>query len=170
VSDAPFLFDDFFVDESDPGVEILVELKGRQVPIRVRRSITLTQKEAAMQGAIQRHITDEGRVVVDGMDDALLSIGVLFAYLVAWPFTRRDGSPVPITREAVAALDSNFIETALMALRAKQAAREVEADGPFVPPSGVASEAPAPVASASLPAASDSVSPATSDSAGNLTQ
>jgi hypothetical protein len=161
-----FLVDDFFVSASDPGVELSVEFKGRVVPLRVRRSITLGAKEAAMQGAIQRHVTDEGRVVVDGMDDAKLTAGVLHAYLVAWPFSSADGTPLPVTLENIERLDSNFLEAALTVLRNKQTAREEQADGPFAPASAVASEAPEVAESTSLPAASPSASPATSGSDG----
>lgn len=132
MSEAPFLFDDFFVDEADPGVEHTLHLRGRAVPIQVKRGISLADREAATQAAVARHVDEQGRVVIDGMDDAKLSTGLLARLIKSWPFTRADGTPVEVTPENVGRLIAEGADQLLLAIKGAQAAREAEADGPFV--------------------------------------
>ncbi len=158
------LFDDFFVSDADPGVGISVEFQGRTFPFTIRRGITVAQKEAITQAAVARHFDPEqGKVMVDGLSEGKMEVGIVSAYLLKWP------SAKPITLESVGALDSALLEAIFLKIQDSRTAREEEANGPFVPSSGAASEAPAVPASPSLPAASPSVSPATSDSAGDPT-
>ena len=166
---APFLFDDFFVSPEDPGVEVQIPFKGRLVPIRLKRGLTLAEKENATQAAITRHIDeDTGRVLIDGIDDAKLGSAVVAAYIKEWPFRRADGNPVPATPEFVAQLDSNFSDALMTVIKRLQEGKREEADGPFAPTSGVPSGVAAdPNLGTFLPAPSPSDSPVTSSSVGD---
>lgn len=96
-----FLFDDFFSSEDDPGIEATIHVKGRDIPVRVKADLSLQDTQQAEQLAVKKRITPEGKLVVDGVDEALLTAEVLARTIKSWPFTFRDGSPVPVTRENV---------------------------------------------------------------------
>lgn len=140
MADAPFLFDDFFVSESDPGVRHVLLLRGRAVPFTMKRGLTLRDKEEASSAAMQRHFDAEsGRLIIDGLDDAVLTAELLVRGIKSWPFTYHDGSPVPITRETVMSLLGEAADQLVKALQGGIEAKEREADGPFVPASDAAS-------------------------------
>lgn len=86
-SNETFLVDDFFVDDADAGVEIRPVLRGRVVPMTVKRGLNLRDREAAKAAAIKSHLAPNGQLVVDGIDEAVLNIEVLFRAIKAWPFT-----------------------------------------------------------------------------------
>lgn len=96
-----FFFDEFFTD--DAGVEILLPVRGRKVPIRVRRGLPLQEKIAAQSVGIKRKADMKtGKVVVDRIDEGAAAREVAFRSIISWPFTYREtGEPVPITRENV---------------------------------------------------------------------
>jgi hypothetical protein len=98
-----FFFDEFF--GSDEGVEILLPIRGRSVPLRIKRGLTLREKAAAEGKAIKRSVNlKTGQITVEGIDEAAAAEEIAFQMLLSWPFTHRDGSPVPLTRENAAKL------------------------------------------------------------------
>jgi hypothetical protein len=130
-----FLFDDFFVDEADPGVVHTVTIRGREVPITCSRGISLADKEAATQASVKRHVAPNGKIVVDGIDDTALAVELLMRCIKSWPFTYKDGSTVPINRRNIRMLLSDACDALALAIIGVGAAKEAEADGPFAPPS-----------------------------------
>lgn len=127
----PFLFDDFFVDEADEGVVHEVLIRGRKVPITCKRDITLEDKEAAEQAAVKRHLDPTGRVVVDGIDGGVLAVEILVRCVKKWPFTFKDGRPVPITRENIRRMVASAAEALATSIVGTLEAKQQEADGPF---------------------------------------
>jgi hypothetical protein len=127
----PLYFDEFFGSD-DNGVEITLPIRGRQVPLRIRRGLTLREKSQAQARAIKRHIDPKtGRLIIDSVDEAGAAEEVAFQMLLAWPFVNRaDGSPVPITRENVALLLGGL--DALVELTQKMEEAGEEALAPFV--------------------------------------
>lgn len=126
----PFYFDEFFGSEDD-GVEITLKVRGRKVPLRIKRGLTLREKAQAQARAIKRHIDPKtGRVVVDSVDEAGAAEEIAFQMLLSWPFVTRDGAPVPITRENVSKLLGGLDQ--LMDLVQKMEESGVEALAPFV--------------------------------------
>jgi hypothetical protein len=100
---APFYFDDFF--DNEDGIEVTLLIRGRHVPIRIRKGLTLRERVKAEGMGITRHLDMKtGRVVIDGVDEAAAAEEIAFQMLLSWPFVNRDGSPVPITRPNVAKL------------------------------------------------------------------
>lgn len=165
----PFLFDDFFVSDADPGVQHTLHLKGRDVPFTFKRGINLRDKEEATAAAMTRHFDEEsGKLIIDGLDDSKLTAELLVRSIKSWPFTFKDGTPVPITREHVMSLIGDAGEQLVRALQGGIAAKEAEADGPFETASDVASPDMESQA-ASTPAVSPSDSAATASSAGDQT-
>lgn len=135
----PFLFDDFFVPDSDPGIEVPIVLQGRPVPFVLKRGITLKDKEEATAAAMTRHFTEEGKLVVDGLDDQKLTAELLTRCIKSWPFVHKDGSPVPVTAENIMAMVGDAGEKLVTLLMAGLSAKEVHANGPFETGSGAAS-------------------------------
>lgn len=125
----PFYFDEFFGSD-DNGVEVTLSIRGRKVPLRIKRGLTLREKAQAQARAIQRHIDPKtGRVVVDSVDEASAAEEVAFQMLLSWPFVTREGSPVPITRENVSKLLGGLDQ--LMELTQKMEESGAEALDPF---------------------------------------
>lgn len=96
-----FLVDDFFASDNDPGVVIPVTIKGRIVPITIKRGMSLEERNACEARAIKQHIDPAGRLINDGMDMDVLTRELVFRAILDWPFTQKDGSKLPVTREAV---------------------------------------------------------------------
>jgi hypothetical protein len=126
-----FLFDDFFVDDADAGVVHNVVIRGRVVPITTKRDVTLADKEAAEQAAVKRHLDPTGRVVVDGIDGGALAVEVLVRCIKSWPFTFKDGKPVPITRDNIRRMVADAAEALAQSIVSVTQAKQKEADGPF---------------------------------------
>lgn len=100
-----FLFDDFFVDGNDPGVEHVMHLKGRDVPLRIKRSVSLGDREAAKSAATKTRINPQtGALSVEGFDEGALKIELLVRSIKSWPFHYKGGQPVPINRTTVGQL------------------------------------------------------------------
>jgi len=138
VSDSTeFFFDDFFVGSDDPGVEIKPVLRGRVVPMRITRGLSLDDREAAKAMAVRQHLNPQGQMVLDGIDEKVLNVEVLARALKSWPFTR-DGQPVPITRQTITALGGDCCD-AIMAEMAKLLSAAEDAHAPFENPSDAAS-------------------------------
>jgi hypothetical protein len=101
MSDQQFFFDEFFGE--DDGVEILLPVRGKKVPIRIRRGLPLQEKLAAQSAAIKRKINPvTGKIEVDRIEEGAAARELAFRMLLDWPFTYREtGEKVPITRENV---------------------------------------------------------------------
>lgn len=109
MSEETFAFDDFFVDNSDGGVEETVEMMDkngnvRKVTLTIKRGVSLGDYSAAQSRATKTHISPKGELVVDGMDQAELAVELLARVIQSWPFTRPDGSRVPVTRDYIRAM------------------------------------------------------------------
>jgi hypothetical protein len=91
-----FLFDDFFASDDDQGIEATVRVKGRDIPLRIKTDLSLQDQQEVEQLAIKKRVTPDGKIVVDGVDEALLVAETLARTIKSWPFTYRDGSPVPV--------------------------------------------------------------------------
>ena len=97
-----FYADEFFLDEDDPGIEVKVQMRGRLVPICIKRGLTLDDQMAAEAAAIKKSVGLDGKVVFQGLDEGALVREMLFRYIRSWPFTdRKTVELLPITRENV---------------------------------------------------------------------
>lgn len=136
-----FYFDEFFADE---GVDILLPIRGRKVPLRIRRGLPLKEKAAAQAVAVKRHVDpNSGRVVIDQIDESLAAEEIAYRMILSWPFINRDGSKVSITRENVSKLLGGM--DTLVSLVEKMEQEGDAALVPFVAPSTTVSEASQPI-------------------------
>lgn len=128
-----FYFDDFFASDEDPGVTVPVKIRGRMVPITFKRGLTIEDKAKAQAAAVKMTISADGKPVFGGIDNAAAVTQMLAVSIKSWPFTNRDGSPVPVTIENIKKLLGGADEMADVI--AKIDAEGAEALVPFVAPS-----------------------------------
>lgn len=95
-----FLFDDFFGSATDPGIVVEIKIRGRQVPITLSRGLTLADQMACQAAALKKRLVN-GQIVMDGLDEGILVEEMLVRSIKAWPFTFKDGTSVPVTRENI---------------------------------------------------------------------
>lgn len=112
------LFEDFFVDARDPGVARTLTLKDRQgnerqVEIRMKRALTLGDREAAKAAGTKTTVKPNGQLQVVGFDDGEFTIDLLSRAILSWPFKRverdEDGNivreiPVAVTKDNLRAM------------------------------------------------------------------
>ena len=121
--DEQFLFDDFFVSDEDPGIEIVIHVRGRHVPLRIR-PLSTSDQIAVQAASVSKRFTPEGQVVIDRIDEAKANSMLIAKSIVSWPFVHRDGRPVVINAENCARLlgdAGNQITQALGSLNDKKA-------------------------------------------------
>jgi hypothetical protein len=94
-SSEAFLFDDFFVSDGD-GFDTTIQVKGRDIPIRVR-PLSSSDQIAIQAEAVSKRIDQDGTVRIDKFDEAKGSSLLLARGIVSWPFVHKDGTPVEIT-------------------------------------------------------------------------
>lgn len=133
-----FLFEDFFVSDSDPGDRFDLEVNGRTVPVYIRRNISLADVEGAKAKSMKTKINLEtGQLEIESFDQNAFTLELIASVIKSWPFTYGDGSPVPITPQNVARMNIQAA-TALQDLVSKVVAQKGSADslGPFGSRSG----------------------------------
>jgi hypothetical protein len=109
--DTEFLWDDYSSDPGDKGIEVLIKYSGNVLSFRIRRSLTIQEKQVATNAAIKIDIDAEGKPhIVGDYDQAAFSIETVLAGLKAWPFTYSKGNPVPINRKTISALDGDLLD------------------------------------------------------------
>ena len=121
--DDQFLFDDFFVGDDNPGIEISIKVRGRDIPLHIR-PLTTSDQIAVQAAAVSKRYTPEGGVVIDRIDEAKANSLLIAKSIVSWPFVFKDGSSVPVTPENCSKLlgDAGVqITQALGALNEKKA-------------------------------------------------
>lgn len=132
------LYDDFFSESGDPGVETVIEHRGKMLKFRMRRSVTLGEKQDAMASSIAISLAKDGTPHIDRMDNAAFNEALVLASVREWPFKFADGTSVPINKDTVHKLDSALSEK-IVAIVNGQAESQKEALVPFEMKSGAAS-------------------------------
>lgn len=102
-----FLFDEYF---SGSDIEIHIPYKGKLIPFRIKRALTLKERQQANDAAIQVNFDSKGKPNLQKNDQAAYTNEIILVGLKFWPFEYRPGKPVPINRETVAKLDGNLAD------------------------------------------------------------
>lgn len=128
-----FLFDDFFValDEDDFGELVEVEIRGRQVPIYIKRGLSLADREAAKSQAIKTRIKPTGEIEIVSMDEAVFAIELMVRCIKSWPFKYSNGLPVEITRENIRAMLADAVDAISLKLISNMQIRQKQRE-PFL--------------------------------------
>lgn len=133
-SQETFYVDEFFATEDDPGVKVTVKIKGRMVPITFKSGLTVEEKAKAQAKALKRHVTPDGRLVIDEVNESEAAIYMLAVAIKDWPFTdRATGQKLPITVENIRKLMGGADEMAAIIQKIDQ--EGAAALAPFEPAS-----------------------------------
>lgn len=132
------LYDDYFTDENDPGVVAVVEHLGKKLKFRVKKSLTLSEKQLASSAAVSFSLDKDGNPTITKMDQAAYTSQVVLAGVKSWPFKYRSGEPVPINRLTVSRMDGTLAEKVAAVILGQREAQQKALD-PFAPKSDVAS-------------------------------
>lgn len=104
----PFLFSDFFTDANAPGVKIELEWGGRILPLRIKHSLTLGDKQKANRAAFEFSVDENNKPTLTKQDQGAYTTEVVLAGLLEWPFEYEPGKPVPINRQTVSQIDGDL--------------------------------------------------------------
>lgn len=129
-----FLYDDFFANDSAPGIEIEVPLRGKKIPFTIKRGISFKDFNEAKDAAMKMRFKPDGRPEVVSYSDHIFGVELLFRCIKGWPF-RKDNQPIPVTRENIADMNPDVVG-AVVAVLQEVASKGVEALAPFVKVSG----------------------------------
>jgi hypothetical protein len=105
-----FLFDDYFSDPDDPGVEVVIHAKGKDIPFHIRRVLTLGEKQAASDAAVKIDFDVKGNPKLRSVNQGMYTEAIVLAGLKAWPYEYAPGKPVPINAKTVHAHDGGINE------------------------------------------------------------
>lgn len=130
-----FLWENYSTDASDRGVEIFIEWKGDIIPFRIKRSLTIDERQIANNAAIEIKLDEKtGAPVIARQDQAAYTKQVVLLGLKWWPFEFNPGKPVPITMKNISALDGGLLEKIAAHILGAVQVDKAKLD-PFVPKS-----------------------------------
>jgi hypothetical protein len=134
MADNAFLWEDYSADPSDRGVSIQIEHHGKDLPFRIRRSLTIDERQRANEAAIEIQIDKNGLPIITKQDQAAYTKEIVLIGLKHWPFEYSPGKPVPLTRANILKLDGSLLDKLAAAILG---ATEVKAEqyDPFGSPS-----------------------------------
>lgn len=104
------LYDDYFTDPNDPGVDVSIAHRGKLLTFRLKKSLTLAEKQIAANAGVSISIDGTGQPTLNKMDQSAYTREILIAGVKAWPFAYQDGTPVPITRDTISRMDGELAE------------------------------------------------------------
>lgn len=128
-----FLYDDYFADDKE-GIAETVTVRGRDIPVRLRSSITLSERAKAKNAAIKKHLNAKGDMIIDGVDEDELQAQLLAVMVTEWPF-KRNGQLVPITVDNCRKLDSMVADAITIKIKSIIEGPTEAALAPFEQPS-----------------------------------
>ncbi len=105
-----FLWDKYSADEKDRGIEIEIEYHGELLPFRIKRALTIDERQRANDAAIKIELDKSGKPRITRQDQAAFTKEIVLVGLKFWPFEYTPGKPVPINRETVSKLDGGLLD------------------------------------------------------------
>jgi hypothetical protein len=109
--EAAFLFDDYFSDPSDRGIEISILHKGKALPFRIKRALTAKERQVASNAAITIALDKDGKPQIVGQpNQSEFTTETILVGLKYWPFEYSPGKPVPINRKTIESLDGGLAD------------------------------------------------------------
>lgn len=105
-----FLWENYSTDPSDKGVEVYIEHRGDIIPFRVRRSLTIDERQKANSAAIEVKLDKDGHPTLARQDQSAYTKQIVLLGLKYWPFEFEPGKPVPITMKNIERLDGGLLD------------------------------------------------------------
>lgn len=133
------LYDDFFTDEDDPGIAVVIEHKGKLLPFRVKKSLTLSEKQLAADAGVSIELDKAGNPSIKKMDQSAYTREIVLSGVKEWPFKYGEhpkiaanlrGKTVPITRHHVSRMDGVLAEKVAGVILGQQEVQRAAVD-PF---------------------------------------
>lgn len=141
------LYDDYFSDENDLGVEVEISHKGKLLPFRLKKSLTLAEKQRASDAAVEIKLDKDGNPTISRMDQSAYTREIILAGVLEWPFKYSEhrniaeelrGRAVPINRYSVSRIDGILGDKIAAAILGQREVQQKAID-PFDQKSDVAS-------------------------------
>src|ERR1700730_5715595 len=105
-----FFYDEFFADESDPAIPVEIHSHGKTLTIHLKRTLSLEDTQKTFNKAAKYKLNKQtGQKELDSFDEQEAIIHTITSSIKSWPFTYRNGKPVPITTTTVRQLDTLVI-------------------------------------------------------------
>ncbi len=134
-----FIWSDYSSDAADRGVETTVTWRGQTIPIRVKRALTIDERQKANKAAIQIDLDKDGKPTIVKQDQSAYTKMVCLLGLKFWPFEYSPGQPVPINMKTISEMDGGLLdEISFRILQGTQPPTKAELD-PLESPSEEAS-------------------------------
>lgn len=103
-----FFWEDYA--SSKRGVEITLNWRGHKLPFSIKRTLTLDERQAANQAAIEIGLDKNGKPEIKRQDQAAYTKEIVRVGVLSWPFEYVEGSPVPINAKNIASLDGSLLD------------------------------------------------------------
>jgi hypothetical protein len=141
-----FLWENYSADTSNKGIRVELEWQGEVLPFRIKRVLTIDERQRANEAAVMKIGLDkEGRPVIEKQDQSEFTKQIVLAGLKFWPFEFEPGKPVPITYKTISQLDGGLLDLLARHILGAVAVKREDYD-PFVSQSDEASSQEEPVA------------------------
>jgi hypothetical protein len=105
-----FLWEEYAAEENDRGVEVLIPWHGQQLPFRIKRVLTIDERQRANEAGVELEIDSKGRPKLKRQNQAAFTKEVVLIGMKAWPFEYEPGKSVPINAKTVAKLDAGLLD------------------------------------------------------------
>lgn len=132
-----FLWEEYADDNTDRGVSVDIMWHGEVLPFRIKRVLTIDERQIAQQAGIEIGVDEQGRPKLLRQDQAAYTKAVVRLGLKAWPFEYEEGKHVPINEKTVEKLDAGLLDEIAARILGITQVRRSDAD-PFGSPSAAA--------------------------------
>jgi hypothetical protein len=105
-----FLWEEYAADSSDRGVLVEIEWRGEVLPFRIKRVLTIDERQRAQQAGVELGIDEKGKPKLIRQDQAAYTKAIVLVGLKEWPFEFEPGKRVPINETTVSKLDAGLLD------------------------------------------------------------
>jgi|SRR5579859_3143917 len=125
-------YDEFFCDESDPGIPVEVQSGNKKAVIHMKRKLDIDTAQKVFNKAAKFKLNKStGQKDLVDYDETEAVIQSIALSIASWSFQYRDNKPVPINDKTVRRLDATIIEQLKEVLNKQTEGRKETLD-PFV--------------------------------------
>lgn len=123
-----FLWEDYSADSNDKGVEVKIPFEGQVLPFRIRRRLSLDERQIANDAAFEMGFDKDGAPHLVKSDQGAYTREIVRIGLKKWPFEYSPGNPVPVTPANIAKLDGGLLELISKAILGATDAKRQQSD------------------------------------------
>lgn len=86
---------------TDATVDVVI----RGIPFKLRRALGIGERQKAQDKAISLTFDNQGQPIIGKPNTTAFTVEICSMAIKEWPFENEDGTPTPLTRANIAALD-----------------------------------------------------------------